>query len=183
MIYKFTILSDEVDNFTRIIEIDSDAKFIDLHNAILESVNYTKDQITSFFLCSDEWEKEQEVTLMEMESSSEYDNLTMSETVLDELLTDEKQKMLYIFDMMTERAFFIELSEIITGKDNTKAICTKSKGQAPEQTLSEEVLVGSQTITIDENFYGDENYDIDELDEEGFGDMNFDDSSLFSEDI
>ena len=183
MIYKFTILSDEVDNFIRVIDIDSEAKFIDLHNAILESANYKKDQITSFFLCSDEWEKEQEVTLLEMESSSEYDNLTMDETALDELLTDEKQKLLYVFDMMMERAFFIELSEIVTGKSITKAICSESKGKAPEQTLSEDILVGNQKLTIDENFYGDEDYDIDELDEEGFGDMNFDDSSLFSEDI
>ena len=183
MIYKFTVLSDEVDNFIRIIEIDSDAKFIDLHNAILNSVNYTKDQITSFFLCSDNWEKGQEVTLLEMESSSEYDNLTMDETALDELLSDEKQKLLYIFDMMMERAFFIELSEIIPGKSLSQAVCTGSKGKAPERMISEEVLIGTQKITIDENFYGDEDFDLDELDEEGFGDMNFDDSSLFSQDI
>jgi hypothetical protein len=37
-------------------------------------------------------------------------------------------------------------------------------------------------MNLDENFYGDEDFDIDELDEEGFGDMNFDDSALFSED-
>ena len=36
--------------------------------------------------------------------------------------------------------------------------------------------------SLDENFYGDEDFELDELDEEGFGEMNFDDSSLFSED-
>ena len=183
MIYKFTVLSDEVDNFIRTIEIDSEAKFIDLHNIILDAAGYTKDHMTSFFLCSDDWEKEQEVTLLEMESSSEYDNLTMDETVLSELLTDEKQKLLYVFDMMMERAFFIELSEIILGKSLSQAVCTSSKGKAPEQTVSEETLIGSQKINLDENFYGDEEFDLDELDEEGFGDMNFDNGSLFSDDI
>ncbi len=181
MVYKLTMLSDESDDFIRIITIDSEAKFIDLHNAILESVEYTKDQITSFFLCSDSWEKEQEVTLMEMESSSEYDNYTMDETSLDELLTDEKQKLMYVFDMLMERAFFIELSEITAGQQS-EAKCIVSKGKAPQQLLSEENLVGSQKINLDESFYGDESYDLDELDEEGFGDMNFDDSALFSED-
>ncbi|MDR1584578.1 MAG: hypothetical protein LBS07_00180 [Prevotellaceae bacterium] len=182
MVYKFTVLSDESDDFIRIITIDSEAKFIDLHNAILDSAGYAKDQITSFFLCSDTWKKEQEVTLMEMESSSEYDNLTMDETALDELLTDEKQKLLYIFDMLTERAFYIELSEIVPRKEQSEAECILSKGKAPQQVLSEQDLIGTQKINLDENFYGDEEYDLDELDEEGFGDMNFDDNALFSED-
>ena len=79
MIYKFTVLSDEIDNFVRIIKIDPEATFLDLHNAILKSVNYEANQMTSFFICSDDWEKGQEVTLIEMDSSSEYDNLVMEE--------------------------------------------------------------------------------------------------------
>ena len=67
MVYKFTILSDEVDNFIRVINIDSEGKFIDLHNAILDSVGYEKNLMTSFFICSDNWEKGQEVTLVEMD--------------------------------------------------------------------------------------------------------------------
>ena len=43
MIYKFRLLSDEVDNFRRDIEIDSEATFLELHNAILESVKYPDD--------------------------------------------------------------------------------------------------------------------------------------------
>ena len=37
-------------------------------------------------------------------------------------IEDEKQKLLYVFDYMTERCFFIELSEIITCKDGKNAI-------------------------------------------------------------
>ena len=36
MIYKFTIISDEVDDFMREIKIDADAKFLDLHKLILQ---------------------------------------------------------------------------------------------------------------------------------------------------
>ena len=60
MIYKFRIVSDEVDNFRREICIDSDATFLDLHDAILDSVGFTKDQMTSFFICDDDWEKKTE---------------------------------------------------------------------------------------------------------------------------
>jgi hypothetical protein len=182
MVYKFTMLSDEVDDFVRIIEIDSEAKFIDLHDAILDSVNYEKNQMTTFFICSDNWEKGQEVTLVEMESSSEYDNLVMDETSLEELLVDENQKLLYVFDMMSDRVFFLELTEIIPRKDLSKAMCISSEGDAPIQIMADEGIVAVPKASLDENFYGDEDFELDELDEEGFGEMNFDDSSLFAED-
>jgi len=182
MVYKFTMLSDEVDDFVRVIEIDSEAKFIDLHNAILDSVNYEKNQMTTFFICSDNWEKGQEVTLVEMESSSEYDNLVMDETTLEELLVDENQKLLYVFDMMSDRIFFLELTEIIPRKDLSDAICVTSDGDAPVQIMAEDSIIATPKASLDENFYGDEDFELDELDEEGFGEMNFDDSSLFAED-
>jgi len=60
MIYRFTIISDEVDDFVREIQIDPEATFFDLHEAILKAANYTNDQMTSFFICDDDWEKEKE---------------------------------------------------------------------------------------------------------------------------
>lgn len=182
MVYKFTMLSDEADDFLRVITIDSEAKFIDLHNAILDSVKYEKNQMTTFFICSDNWEKGQEVTLVEMESSSEYDNLVMDDTVLEDLLVDDNQKLLYVFDMMSDRVFFMELTEIIPLKNLDKAVCIISEGDAPQQIMEDEGIVIAPKTIIDENFYGDEEFELDELDEEGFGEMNFDDNSLFSED-
>jgi hypothetical protein len=183
MVYKFTMLSDEVDNFVRVIKIDSEAKFFELHNAILDSVNYEKNQMTSFFICSDNWEKGQEVTLVEMESSSEYDNLTMDDTTLEELLSEENQKLLYVFDMMSDRVFFMELTEIIPLKNLKKAVCESAEGDAPQQIMEDEgIVIAPPKAVIDEEFYGDQDFEMDELDEEGFGEMNFDDSSLFAED-
>ena len=66
MIYKFRIVSDEVDNFKLEIAIDSDDTFLRLRNAILDAVGYTKDQFDSFFICGDDWTKEKEITLTEM---------------------------------------------------------------------------------------------------------------------
>ena len=182
MVYKFTILSDEADDFVRVITINPDASFLDLHHAILDSVNYERNMLTTFFLCSDGWEKGQEVTLVEMESSSEYDNLVMEDTLLEDLLTDERQKLLYIFDLISDRAFFMELTDIIPGKSVSKAECVLSKGEPPVQVVEDDVVLNTAKVVSDENFYGDEDFDLDELDEEGFGDLNFDDSSLFNDD-
>ena len=102
MIYRFTIISDEVDDFVREIQIDPEATFLDFHEAILKSVGYANDQMTSFFICDDDWEKEKEVTLEEMDDNPEIDSWVMKETPISELIEDEKQKLLYVFDYMTE---------------------------------------------------------------------------------
>lgn len=184
MVFKFLLVSDETEGFFREIEIDSEAKFSDFHQAILDSVDYRNDAITSFFLCNDRWEKEQEVTLMEMDTASDIDNYVMDETVLSELISEEGQKLLYVFDMLTERAFFIELKEIITGRDLDAPVCTFSQGEPPEQSKMESLEDLTKNVTsasagMDENFFGDESFDMEELDSEGFSDLDFDNENNF----
>lgn len=180
MIYRFTFLSDEAEAFRRVFEIDSEATFLELHKALLRSAGYPDDQMTSFFICNDRWEKEQEVTLVEMESNYEYDNMVMDSTRLSELLTETHQKLLYVFDPMFERSFFGELTAIEAGSHAEQAVCILSEGKAPKQLQTEDdIAANAKHLDIDEDFYGDSQYDADELDPEGFGDMNFDDSSLF----
>ncbi len=99
--------------------------------------------MTSFFICDDDWEKEKEITLEEMDDNPEMDSWVMKETQLSELVEDEKQKLLYVFDYMTERCFFIELSEIITGKEMKGAKCTKKAGEAPKQTIDFEEMAAA----------------------------------------
>lgn len=177
MVYRFVLLSDEQDNFFREIEIDSEATFLEFNNAILESAGYTSDQITSFFICNDGWEKEQEITLFEMDSSSEFDSYVMENTPLNEFVREVGQRLMFIFDNLNERAFFIELKKIILSKNLGKAVCTLKKGNAPAQLLDmEEFTTQTNANSVfDENFYGSDNYDEDELDSEGFSDLTFDD--------
>lgn len=170
MVYKFRIISDEVDDFLREIKIDSEASFFDFHEAILKSTGYKDDQMTSFFICDDDWEKEIEVTLEDMgNSSSEEDSFVMKDTPLSELVEDEKQKLIYVFDPLAERVFFIELSEIITGKDLEHAICSRKEGNPPQQTIDfEEQMANNTSLDLGEDFYGDQEYNIDELDDESY---------------
>lgn len=170
MIYRFSLISDEADDFLREIQIDPDATFFDLHEAILKSCGYTNDQMTSFFICDDSWEKEQEITLEEMDSSSDEDSYIMRETRLSELVEDEKQRLLYVFDPLTERLFFIELSEIITGKDIEKPTCTRKEGLPPKQSIDfdEMMNMGGTNFDLGENFYGDEDFDMEDFDPDGF---------------
>ncbi len=173
MVYKFLILSDEVDFFYREIEINSDATFLEFNNAILDSVKYTKDQLTSFFVCENGWEMGEEITLMEMDTNSETDSYVMERTYLDEFIHDEGDRLLFMFDILSERSFFIELKEIMGGEVE-KPRCALAKGTAPKQITTEDDFLSNPTSAVGfsgEDFYGDEDFDMDELDEEGFMDM------------
>ena len=95
MIYKFTFSCEEGDpNFRRGVEASAEATFLELHEAILKSGGYPDDQMTSFFLCNDEWEKGQEITLVEMDSNFEYDNMVMNETHLNDLIEEQGQRLI-----------------------------------------------------------------------------------------
>ena len=184
MIYKITFSCEEGDNFRLTLEADPDATFLELHKAILDAVKYTDDQMTSFFMCNDRWEKEQEVTLVEMESNFDYDNMVMESTRLSELMDEQGQRLIYIFDPMFERYFFGSLREITPGT-MTGVRCVEKKGKAPTQLQKEDSLQGivgkdgKADWESGEDFYGDSEYDAEDLDMEGFQDLSFEDGSMF----
>ena len=119
MIYRFNLISDEVDDFKLEIQIDSDDTFLSLRNVILDAAGYTKDQMDSFIICDEEWNKEKEVTLTDMGADSDEDIWLMDETKISELIDDEGDRLMFVFDYLTNRAFFMELKECIFSKDIT----------------------------------------------------------------
>lgn len=148
MTYRFIIISSESEDFMREIEIDSNAKFLELHEAIQETCGYEPGQVTSFVMCRKGWERGEEVALEDMGFESSKDSYVMAKTRLKDLLTKEKQHMLYVFDPLSERAFFIELSEIIPSEEKKiKTKVTREQGKAPKQ-IAEPVF--------DENFEDDD---------------------------
>ncbi|MDE6826116.1 MAG: hypothetical protein K2J18_05045 [Paramuribaculum sp.] len=172
MIYKFRLVSDEADNFKREISIDADATFLDLRNAICDSVGYDKNQMSSFFLCDNNWEKEREITLEDMGmESSDVDVYLMEDCQLIDQIEDEGQRLMFVFDYMTDRAFFIELKKIEPMKTLKDPVCTLALGAPPPQFVDlkefEEKIDTISTkdagIDLDEDLYGDDAYNDEDL--------------------
>ncbi len=175
MIFRFTIVSDEVDEFFREIRIDADSTFLDFCQAILGTCKYSDDQMTSFYITDDEWEKVCEITREDMGFSSyDEDVYTMENTSLRSLLDDVPMRLKFIFDTFNNRAFYIELKEMIPGKNLDAAEITRSIGDAPQEILIEEpapkkgkkAQAGDENFT-GEDFYGSEGFDDEELGNEG----------------
>ena len=173
MVYRFTVISNEVDDFIREIKIDADATFYDFQEIILSSCGYDNSQLTSFYICNNHWEQEQEVLLEDMGlNRSDEDIYLMKGTHLSDLIEDEKQRLIFVFDPVEERMFFIELSEIIFGKPQEKPICSRQHGNAPKQYLDYEETEKSGTEKkredLQEDFYGSDDFDSEEFDPDGF---------------
>ena len=182
MIFNFRLVSDEVDNFKREIEIDADDTFLDLRNAICDAVQYDRSEMCSFFLCDDSWEKEKEITLEDMGTDSDEDTYLMDECILSDYRDDEGQKLMFVFDYMTDRAFFLQLKKIITGKSLKDPVCTLSMGKAPDQHIDmkrfeAEIDAKAAKQASLEDFgedFDEDGYNEDEFDPEGFSDLTFD---------
>lgn len=180
MVYRFVLVSDEAENFKREIEINSDDNFLNLRNAILDSVGFSKDDMNSFFLCDDSWEKHGEITLVDMDSASDEDIWVMEDTALDSLIEDEGQKLIFVFDYLTDRSFFMELKEIITGQRLDQPECTKCKGNPPAQKIDieefdsqlDKKIAATNQQDFGFDLFDDQGFNPDEL-AEGFDEYNF----------
>lgn len=179
MVFTFRLVSDESDDFLREIRIDSDATFLDLRDAVLDAVGYTRDQMSSFHLCDQGWEKGKEITLEDMGSDSSQEVYLMDESHLADFIEDEGQRLIFTFDYLTDRSFFMELRTTEPGQYLDHPLCSRSEGQAPPQEVDIDefdAMIDSKHSTsadldMDTDFYGSTEYNADEFDADSFGEL------------
>ena len=173
MIYLFRIISDEKQDFYRDLVIDGSDTFLDFHSALQKDLQYDPTLLASFFITNDRWEKQQEITLIDMMQDPSVPVVTMDQVTLDEYITEENQRMIYIFDFFSERAFFIELldqSDQVSPRETP--FIGHAQGDPPaqlslDQLLDEEVEPGRDDFMDPDQ---DDDFRLDDLDEELFDD-------------
>lgn len=178
MIYKIKFISAETEGFQRVIEIDSDASFLDLNKIVLSACGFPDDQMTSFYVCDEDWERGQQITREDMGgSTTEEDFYVMAETRLSEFIDDEEQNLEFVFDPFSDRVFYMTVKEIVPGQTLKQARVVKSQGEPPRQiaeldfSLPPSASKGGATVAGDgEDAYFDDggSFNDDELDLEGF---------------
>ena len=132
MIYKFRVLIDYEKDVFREIEIRSDQTFLDLNHAIISAFTFKGDQMASFYMSNDDWDKGEEIVLFEMGDEDEAKN--MADTLLKDMVSNKIEKILYIYDFLRLWIFYIELVSESSADENTKyPILVNSIGTAPEE--------------------------------------------------
>jgi hypothetical protein len=161
-IYKFRVLSTENKDFVRDIEIPDEKRFYDLHMGIQAACEYDFSQMTSFFLSNKSWEKETEISMLEMDEDSEQEEKPyyMKDVRLKDLISKTNQRLLYLFDFFSVRMMFIELVEIrpMTPKEAklNYPICTFAEGKAPEMIIIDDFMDANSLLPDDLDEFDDD---------------------------
>jgi hypothetical protein len=134
MICIFEVSSSEVSEFKRLIHIDPDQTFQDLHQIIQNTSNFDESQLASFFLTDDLWKRKIEICSLDSGISS-TNQLSMRKTKLNEYITIAGQKLVYVFDFFNERLFYLELKEKLMKTDLKEPFVSYEKGMPPSQFL------------------------------------------------
>ena len=103
------MLSDENDNFVRDFEVSHEMNLLELHNFIITSIEYD-DCIASFYTADEQWQPLQEFSLMDL-GEEQFDGapVAMEKVSLAELVVSECNRLIYQFDMIADRAFYLEV--------------------------------------------------------------------------
>ncbi len=179
-IFKFRVIIDtELDVF-RDIEIETNATFEKLHEAILDAFDFESGEMASFYMSNEQWEKGLEIPLMDMALEAA---LSMKTTTLAEMVSKPSDKVLYVYDFMRMWIYYVELIEV--KKDMPSTIYPRvalAYGDAPSQDSKEMDLFGSEFSEEEFNEVHGEVKDEEEADEDSMfeADQDFFDESEFN---
>lgn len=113
-IFKFRVIVDTEADVFRDIEMPVDGTFLQLHEAILRAFEWEEGEMASFYLSNEEWDKGEEIPLMDMGSPEESGTShSMATTVLNQKVGRPNDKLIYVYDFFRMWCFYIELHAVV----------------------------------------------------------------------
>ncbi len=146
-LYRFRLLAEDQEDFLRDYDILASQTFLDFYNLIMETIELKGNELASFFICDRNWRKKKEITLMDMQDDENQANVNdeddddkpksirmpifeMSKVKVKDIIDDPHQRLLFEYDFLNPKTFYIELMKIIDADKNEKyPKCIKSVGK------------------------------------------------------
>jgi len=170
--YKFRVLLDNSNNeeIFRDILISKTDTFSDFYNCILKAFRFNGDQLASFYISNNSWDKGDEISLMDMGDSG----LNMDSTLLKDEIEVEDQKFILVYDFLKMWCFLIELIEVnsellerpkvvlsigVAPKEESREIDINEGFESPSMELGSEFDDIFNEFDDEEDFGGFENID------------------------
>ena len=179
-VYKFRVLLDSAEEEVfRDILVESTATFKDFHRVILNAFEFDGDQLASFYLSNEDWDKGEEISLMDMSFGEEEPSKTMDNTSLEDCMYDSRQKIILVYDFLKMWIFLIELQEVTQTSEHELPYCVVAIGNAPKQDSKEAEL--EENISTDDllgNFDDEFGSEFDDQFDEGMTFDNIDDYDI-----
>ncbi|HMB63338.1 MAG TPA: hypothetical protein VKN36_09720 [Eudoraea sp.] len=161
MIYKIRIILDFEEDIFRDVEIEGHNTLEDFHNVITQSFGFMGTEMASFYTCDNSWNQDEEIALFDMAENGS-DVRLMNETRLEDILTMQSPRLIYIYDFLSMWTFFVELADIVDKEDGRGyPNILFSFGELPE-TPPERKFESDPAFDFDDTL---ENYDDLDFDE------------------
>jgi hypothetical protein len=117
--------------------------------------------MASFYTCDERWNQDEEIALFDM-SESGSDVRLMTETLLEDVLTEDSPKLIYVYDFLSMWTFFVELADITEKEDGrTYPNVLFSFGELPDAP-PEKNFESEPDPNFDDSFESYEDLDFDE---------------------
>lgn len=175
---KFRVLLDSIENTEvyRDILVSEEFNFEQFYHTIIDTFGLSKDQMASFFVSDEEWDRGEELSLLDMSFESSFDESEapkeMRKILIKDRINNLNQRFILIHDFLSMWIFLIELTEIVPG-DVEKPEILLSIGEIPEE------LKKTGPNRDDFKFESEFNPDADPFDLNGFDD--FDDDEFYDD--
>lgn len=151
-IFKFRVIIDIEEDVFRDVEIETEDNFLSFHEAILQAFDFEEGEMASFYMSDENWEKGEEITLMEMsmgDSPSLIKN--MKDVSLASMVSEPSDKIIYVYDFLRMWCFYIELVEVKKAVPSTiYPNVSLVYGDAPDQLSKEVDLFGGMDMPMDD---------------------------------
>lgn len=137
--YKFRVLidTDKEEDIFRDIQISSSADFEVFYQTIINAFDFAGDQLASFYVSNDNWDKGHEIALMDMGMGNNLDSpFLMKETPIGTISSKQGDKLILVYDFLRMWCFLVELIEISEIRTDQPEV-TLSIGIAPDENSKE----------------------------------------------
>ena len=138
MNYRFEISKPDSSNFRCEIAIDGDQTFQQLHDKIVETLDFDPSQIASFFASDKMGNRGREIALMDMttgEEDEEESTLVMDVTMIREVINPHCLELEYVYDFFSNRYLKVEYAGEYHGDSSVVfPVCVYCEGELPQQT-------------------------------------------------
>jgi len=163
----FRVLLDSKDNqeIFRDILINPDDNFESFYKAILNAYQFTEDQMASFYMSNDNWDKGFEISLFDMSFGEDNEQIlpgVMNSSKISQYVKEADQKIILVHDFLRMWIFLIELIGY-TEETPENPTMILSVGNAPSET--------SKPAEGDDIQFETESEQDEEEDEFGFGEF------------
>jgi hypothetical protein len=132
--FTFRISAEERKDVFRDVLFPENLSFEDFHFAILDAFEIEAGEMASFYMSNSQWEKNKEITLMDMGMTEEGKNtVLMQDTFLFTHISAVGDRLLYLYDFLFCKNFKIEVIKMLE-KPDIQPILINSVGKYKNDT-------------------------------------------------